>query len=458
MGRKKVIIIGAAGMDYHVFNTIFRDNPSYEVVAFTMAEEQNLGTTNTKLRRYPPELAGRLYPKGIPTIPESKLEEYVKKKKVDLVVLAYSDLPYPEVMHKASRALAAGADFMLVSPNHTMLKSRKPVIAVCAVRTGCGKSQTSRKLVQILKDRGFRVVAIREPMPYGDLREQEVMRFASYADLDKHKCTIEEREEYEPYIERGLVVYSGVDYGKIIRRAEKEADIIVWDGGNNEVSFYVPDTLVVVADPHRPGDEIGSYPGEVNARLADYVIINKEDSAKKKDIQTVVNNIKMINPRAKIIHANSKIIVENPEFVKGKRVLVVEDGPTLTHGNMAYGAGIIAARKYHCKVIDPRPYVPKTLKAIYEEFPQLGKVLPAMGYSKQQIRDLEKTINRAKCDLVLSGTPIDLTKILKVNKPVVRVRYELDEKGHPNLEDVVNEFLKKVGLPKRKAKPKKRKR
>ncbi|MCD6523164.1 MAG: GTPase [Candidatus Diapherotrites archaeon] len=446
MKRKRVIIIGAAGMDYHLFNTVFRNNKAYEVVAFTMAEEQNLGTTNTSLRRYPPKLAGRLYPKGIPTIPESKLEEYVKKKRVDLVVLAYSDIPYAEVMHKASRALASGADFMLVSPEHTMLKSRKPVIAVCAVRTGCGKSQTSRKIVKLLKDRGYRVVAIREPMPYGNLEKQIAMRFATYEDLKKHKCTIEEREEYEPYIERGLVVYSGVDYEKIIRKAEKEADVIVWDGGNNEVSFYVPDMLLVVADPHRPGDEIGSYPGEVNARLADYVIINKEDSAKKRDIETVVNNIKRINPKAKIIHANSKIIVEDPKAVRGKRVLIVEDGPTLTHGNMAYGAGTIAAMRYKCKIVDPRPYVPSNLKKIYKEFPQLGKVLPAMGYSKQQIKELEQTINKAKCDVVLSGTPIDLTKILKVNKPVIRVRYELDEKGHPNLNDVINEFLKRTKL------------
>ncbi len=443
----RVVIIGAAGMDYHMFNRVFRDNPDYEVLAFTMAVEQNLGTVEGEMRKYPPELAGKLYPEGIPTIPEHKLEEFVKENSVDLVVLAYSDIAYAEVMHKASRALAAGADFRLIGPSQTMIKSSKPVIAITAVRTGCGKSQTSRKVVQILKDKGYKVVAIREPMPYGNLVEQTAMRFASYEDLDKHKCTIEEREEYEPYIERGLVIYSGVDYEKILEQAEKEADVIVFDGGNNEVSFYVPDMLLVVADPHRPGQEVGSYPGEVNARMADYFIINKEGTAKPENIEAVASNLKRINPTAKIIHANSPVSIQNEDAIRGKRVLVVEDGPTLTHGNMAYGAGLVAAKKYGAsEIVKPQPYLTPSLKKVFEEFPQLEEVLPAMGYSSEQLKELEETINRADCDVVLAGTPIDLNKVISPNKPVVRVSYELEEKGEPNLLTAIAEFEKKAWL------------
>lgn len=443
----KVVIIGAAGMDYHCFNRLFRDNPDYEVLAFTMAVEQNLGTVESEMRNYPPELAGRLYPNGIPTIPENKLEEFIKNNDVDTVVLAYSDIAYDEVMHKASRALAAGASFRLISPSQTMIKSSKPVIAITAVRTGCGKSQTSRKVVEILKNRGYKVVAIREPMPYGNLVEQTVMRFATYEDMDQHNCTIEEREEYEPYIERGFVIYSGVDYERILEQAEKEADVIVFDGGNNEVSFYVPDTLVVVADPHRPGHESSSYPGEVNVRLADYIIINKEDTADPANIDKIEKNLRRINPNARIIHADSPVSVDNAEVIKGKRVLVVEDGPTLTHGDMAYGAGFVAAKQFGAsEIVDPRPFLTKSLQKVFEEFPQLEKVVPAMGYSNEQLKDLEDTINKCDCELVIGGTPIDLNKIITVNKPIVRVRYDLVEKGNLNMEAVIDDFEKKTGL------------
>ncbi|MFC2174569.1 cyclic 2,3-diphosphoglycerate synthase [archaeon] len=443
----RVVIIGAAGMDYHCFNRLFRDNPNYEVLAFTMAGEQNLGTIEGEMRRYPQQLAGKLYPEGIKTIPEDELESFVKGNSVDLVVLAYSDLAYAEVMHKASRALSAGADFRLIGPSTTMIKASKPVIAVTAVRTGCGKSQTSRKVVELLKKRGYKVVAIREPMPYGDLVEQTVMRFATYEDLDKYNCTIEEREEYEPYIERGLVIYSGVDYEQILEHAEEEADVIVFDGGNNEVSFYVPDLLITVADPHRPGHEVGSYPGEVNARLADYLIINKEGTAKRENIDRVAETLESINPAAKIIHANSPVSVEDEAEIRDKRVLVVEDGPTLTHGNMSYGAGLVAAKRFGAsEIVSPKPYLSESLKEVFAEFPQLDKVLPAMGYNAQQLKDLEETINRVECDVVVSGTPIDLGKIVNANKPVVRVRYNLEEIGSPNLNDALDDFERKVGL------------
>ncbi len=443
----KVVIIGAAGMDYHCFNRFFRNNPDYDVLAFTMAVEQNLGTVEGEMRKYPAKLAGKLYPNGIQTIPEDKMESFIKENDVDVVVLAYSDLAYDEAMHKASRALSAGATFRLIGPNHTMIKANKPLISITAVRTGCGKSQTSRKVVEILKNRGYKVVAIREPMPYGDLVEQTSMRFASYEDLDKNKCTIEEREEYEPYIERGLVIYSGVDYEKILEQAEKEADVIVFDGGNNEVSFYVPDTLVVVADPHRPGHETGSYPGEVNARLADYLIINKEDTAEPENIQAVEKNLRAINPTATIIHADSPVSVDNAEVIRGKRVLVVEDGPTLTHGNMSYGAGLVAAKKYGAsEIVKPQPYLTPNLQKVFQEFPQIEEVLPAMGYTAEQLKDLEDVINNCDCDVVVAGTPIDLSKIINVTKPVVRVSYNLAEKGEPNMETVIDEFEKKTGL------------
>lgn len=438
--KKKVVIIGAAGFDYHAFNTYFRDNDKYDVLAFTMAGEQNLGTVEGDLRKYPPELAGRLYPDGVQTIPETELETFVKENNVDQVVMAYSDASYNEVMRKCARAQAAGAEFKLLSPRQTQIKANKPLIGINAVRTGCGKSQTSRKIVQILKDKGYKVVAIREPMPYADLLDQEAMRFETYEDMVKNKCTIEEREEYEPYIERELVIYSGVDYEKIVRQAEQEADVIVWDGGNNEVSFYETDALIVLADPLRPGHEIGYYPGETNAKVADYVIISKEDSAKPEDIATVEKNIKEINPNATIIHANSPATVEDEEAVRGKKVLIVEDGPTLTHGNMAFGAGKVAVKDLDVTIVDPRPYCGDNLKKVYKEFPHLTDVLPAMGYSESQLKELEDAINNAEADVVVAGTPIDLSKIIKVNKPVVRVRYELEEKGNPNLNTILDEF------------------
>ncbi len=444
MKRKRVIIIGALGMDFHIFNRYFRDNYEYEVICFTMASEQNIGTVGTKEHVYPAELAGSLYPKGIPMYPESELANLIEQYKADEVVLAYSDLSYNDVMRKAAVVHSKGADFRLLGFNKTMIKANKPVVSICAVRTGCGKSQTSRRVYKILKDKGYKVVAIREPMPYGNLNEQRCMRFETYEDLDKHKCTIEEREEYEPYIENGMVIYAGVDYEEILRYAEKEADIIVWDGGNNEISFYKPDLQITVVDPHRPGDEISYYPGEVNARVADVVVINKEDSAKKEDIEAVKRNIKDINPNAVIIDANSKITIENEEAIIGRRVLVVEDGPTLTHGNMPYGAGTIAANKLNCKIIDPRPNAMGSLKDVYKNFPHLSHVLPAMGYSKGQIKELEETINKTDCDVVLIGTPIDLGKILNINKKSIRVRYELEEISKPNLIDIVENFLERV--------------
>jgi predicted GTPase len=442
--RKKVVIMGALGMDFHTFNTVFKDNHDYEVIAFTMAGEQNLGTTNERELRYPKELAGRLYPKGIPIYPEARLEKIVKENRVDEVVLAYSDLSYIEVMRKAARSLSNGAKFVLIPPRLTMIKPRKPLIAINAVRTGCGKSQTSRKVTKMLKEMGLKVVAIREPMPYGDFLDERCMRFASYADLDRHKCTIEEREEYEPYIDLGLVMYSGIDYGMILREAEKEADVIVWDGGNNEICFYVTDILIVVADPLRPGHEMLYHPGEVNARMADYVIINKENTARKEDIITVEDNIRRINPKARIIHADSVIKMQHPETVRGKKVLVIEDGPTLTHGGMSFGAGIVAAKNLGCRIIDPRPFASGTLKDVYSRFRNLGNVLPAMGYSKGQLRELEDAINKSDCEVVISGTPIDISKVIKVNKPVMRVRYELEEKAPVTLKEVLADFLKRA--------------
>jgi len=449
--RTSVVIIGAAGMDYHVFKRVYRDNPAYDVKAFTMAVEQNLGTVEGDMRPYPASLAGKMYPNGIPTIPENLLTKFVKDNKIQLVVLAYSDISYTDVMHKASIALAAGANFELVSPMNTMIKSTKPIISVCAVRTGCGKSQTSRKVVQLLKNMGYRVVAVREPMPYGDLEKQVCMRFATHEDLDKHECTIEEREEYEQYVDRGFVIYSGVDYEVILREAEKEADVIVWDGGNNEVSFFVPDILCVVVDPLRLGHETGSYPGEVNARLADYFIISKEDSATRADIDTLTHSLKKLNPGAPIVHANSPCVIaqEFEHLVRGKRVLVVEDGPTLTHGNMAFGAGMVAAKRYGAaEMVRPQPYLKKggNLAQVYEEFNQLDDVLPAMGYSPAQLAELEDTINRIDCDVVLAGTPMDLTKVIKVNKPVVRVTYELEETGPLSMNDVIDAFKAKAGF------------
>lgn len=441
--RKRTIIMGAAGMDYHVFNMYFRDNPEYEVVAFTMAAEQNLGTVGG-LRTYPPSLAGKLYRKAIPTFLEKDLTDLVRKLAVEEVVFAYSDVSYNYVMSLASAALVAGANFRLISPRFLQLQSRKPVAAVCAVRTGCGKSQTSRRAYEILKSKGLKVVAVREPMPYGDLEKQVWQRFASYEDLDKARVTIEEREEYEPYIENGMVIYAGCDYAEILKHAESEADAIVWDGGNNEISFFKPDCLIVLVDPLRPGHETTYHPGEVNLRQADVVVINKEDSARPEDILRVRVNVKTANPGAVIIDADSPLEVADPAAIKGKRVLVIEDGPTVTHGGMAYGAGKIAAREFGAaEIIDPRPYASGLLARELVQFSHLQQVLPAMGYSDEQLKELEDAVNKADCDVVVSGTPIDLSRIIKANKPIIRVRYRLQEKSKPDLEAVLTDMLKR---------------
>jgi predicted GTPase len=441
--KKKVIIIGALGMDFHVFNTVFKDNEEYEVVAFTIAGEQNVGTVEEEERRFPAELAGKLYPKGIPMIPEEALEQVVKLHKVDEVVFAYSDVSHEEVMHKASRALSAGANYRLISGRFTQIKSNKPVIAVCAVRTGCGKSQVSRAVYRYLKRKGYKVVAIREPMPYGDLVQQNIMRFETYEDLDKYDCTIEEREEYEPYIRQGLVIYSGVDYEKIIREAEKEADVIVFDGGNNEISFYITDLLFVVVDPLRPGHEIKYHPGEVNTRYADVFVINKMNSAKPEDVKVVERNLEELNPNALRVYTNSTVTADNPLKMKGKKVIVVEDGPTLTHGGMAIGAGYVAAKNAGAKIVDPKPYLMGTMKDVFEEFPHITEIVPAMGYSDEQIEDMEKTLNKAKCDIIVNGSPIDLEKLVKVNKPIVTVRYDIEAVKSPTIEEILDDFTNK---------------
>ncbi len=437
--KKKVVIMGAAGRDFHNFNVVYRDNEDYEVVAFTATQIPNISG-----RKYPAELAGRLYPNGIPIYDEKDLPDIVKKYDVDEVVFSYSDVSYNYVMGKSAIANVAGADFKLLSPSHTMLKSNKPVIAVCAVRTGCGKSQFSRKIFEILS-RKYRVVAIRHPMPYGDLAKQKCQRFASYEDLDKHECTIEEREEYEPYIEMGGIVYAGVDYEEILRNAEKEADVIIWDGGNNDYPFYKPDLHITIADPHRAGHELLYYPGEVNLRMADIVIINKVDTAKEENIKKVEENIKKVNPRARIIKASSPIEVEGD--IKGKRVLVVEDGPTLTHGEMPYGAGTIAAQQNGAEIIDAKKYAVGSIKATFEKYPHLHKILPAMGYGNEQIKELEDTINAADCDVVLAATPINLARLINVNKPVIRVRYGVGKEMEKELEKVLEEFLKNSDFP-----------
>ena len=440
--KTRVVILGAAGRDFHNFNVYFRNNENFEVVAFTATQIPDI-----EGRKYPPELAGPLYPEGIPILAEEDLPQIIKEKNVDLVVLAYSDLPYDYVMERSAIANAAGADFMLMGPKNTMLKSSKPVIAVCAVRTGCGKSQTSRKIFKMLREKGLKVVSVRHPMPYGDLVKQKVQRFASYEDLDKHECTIEEREEYEPYIDMGGVVYAGVDYEAILREAEKEADVIIWDGGNNDFAFYKPDLYITVADPLRPGDEISYYPGEVNVRLADVVVINKVESADPYDVEEVRENIRAVNPRAKIIDAASPLTVDKPEEIEGKRVLVVEDGPTVTHGGMSFGAGYVAATKFGAaEIIDPRPYAVGSIVDTFNKYTHLESILPAMGYGAKQIKELEETINNADCDLVVSGTPIDLNRVVKVNKPIVHVKYELQEIGKPDLRDVIEKFLKEKGL------------
>ena len=443
MKKKKVIIIGALGMDFHVYNTVFRDNEEYEVVAFTIAGEQNVGTIEGAERSFPAELAGNLYPNGIPMVSEELLEDIIKKYQVDEVVFAYSDVSHEEVMHKASRVLSAGANYRLISGKFTQIKANKPVVAICAVRTGCGKSQVSRATYRYLKSKGYRVVAIREPMPYGDLVKQNVMRFEKYEDLDKYDCTIEEREEYEPYIEQGLVIYSGVDYEKIIREAEKEADVIIFDGGNNEISFYITDLLFIVVDPLRPAHEVKYHPGEVNAKYADAFVINKMNSAKPEDVRIVEGNLNKLNPNAIKIYTNSVVTVDNTHKIKGKKVIVVEDGPTLTHGNMSYGAGYVAAKNNGAIIVDPRPYLTGTMKNLFEEFPQITEIIPAMGYNDQQIKDMEDTLNKAEAEVIIDGSPIDLEKLINSNKPIVRVSYDIEAIKSPTIEEVLDNFINK---------------
>ncbi len=443
MKRKNVIIIGAAGRDFHNFNMYYRNNADVNVVAFTAAQIPDIDG-----RKYPAQLAGPLYPGGIPIYPQSDLQSLIRENSVDECVFSYSDVPYSYVMGVSAAVNAAGANFLLLGPNATMLGSVKPVIAVCAVRTGCGKSQTSRKIAELLNARGIKPVLVRHPMPYGDLVAQKVQRFAEIADLKKHKCTIEEMEEYEPHIAAGNVIYSGVDYEAILREAEKDpagCDVVIWDGGNNDFSFYKPDLMVTVADPHRPGHELAYYPGEVTLRLADVVVVNKIDSADPKDVETVKKNIAKVNPEATVILADSLIEVDDPSVIKGKRVLVVEDGPTLTHGEMKIGAGVVAARNFGAKeLVDPRPYLSGKLADTFRKYPGIGTLLPAMGYGEQQIKDLQETIEKTECDSVVIGTPIDLTRIIKISKPATRVRYSLKELGSPDLEEVIGGFIKKA--------------
>jgi predicted GTPase len=433
MARTRILIMGAAGRDFHNFNTVFRDNDAYEVIAFTATQIPNI-----EGRAYPPELAGDLYPQGIPIFPENQLVDLIAKYSIDQVIFAYSDVSHEYVMHKASIVLAAGADFRLMGTKRTMIESRKPVVAVCAVRTGSGKSQTTRYVCDALQKMGHTVVAIRHPMPYGDLVAQRVQRFADYQDLDRYDCTIEEREEYEPHIDRGVVVYAGVDYAAILREAENEADVIVWDGGNNDLPFYKPDLHIVVADPHRAGHELTYYPGESNLRAADVVVLNKIDTADLSGISTVRANVREANPTAIIVEAASPISVENPDAIRGKRVLVVEDGPTLTHGEMAYGAGVVAARRYGAsEIIDPRPYAVRSIADTFAKYPNTGALLPAMGYGEDQIKDLEETINATPCDLVIIGTPIDLRRVVNIKQSSDRVHYDLQVIGKPSLEEIL---------------------
>lgn len=439
MNKVKVIIIGAAGRDFHNFNTVYRNNPNYEVVAFTAAQIPDIAG-----RKYPAELAGELYPNGIPIYDEADLEKLIVDLKADECVLSYSDLPYDTVMHIGSRVMSAGAKFSMMGSYPTMIKSTKPVISITAIRTGCGKSQTTRAIVKALLAEGKKVVSIRHPMPYGDLVAQKVQRFAKIEDLTKHKCTIEEMEEYEPHIAMGSVIYAGVDYEAIVREAEKEADVIVWDGGNNDMPFYTPDLSIVVVDPLRPGHEIGYYPGEVNLRMADVVVVNKVDSAYPEDVEEVLNNVRTYNPKARIVLAASALMVDNPELILGKKVLAIEDGPTLTHGEMTIGAGVVAAQRFGAaELVDPRPWVVGKIDETYQKYPYIGTLLPAMGYGEQQMKDLEETINRVECDSVVIGTPIDLARFIKIDKPNTRVYYELSEIGKPNMKDIVKEFLNK---------------
>ena len=439
MKKVKVIIMGAAGRDFHNFNVHFRDNDSYEVVAFTATQIPGIETRN-----YPPELAGKKYPQGIPIYPEEKIAELIEKFGVDDVVFAYSDVSHEYVMHQASLVNSCGADFRLMGPSTTMVKAEVPVVSVCAVRTGSGKSQTSRKVAVLLKEMGFRVAVIRHPMPYGDLAKQAWQRFASYEDMVKNECTIEEREEYEPHIAQGILVFAGVDYERILREAEKEADVVVWDGGNNDISFYQSDLQIVVADPHRPGHELAYYPGETNLRMADVVVINKVDTATPEGVETVRRSIEAVNPDALVIEAASPVTVDNPEMIKGKKVLVVEDGPTLTHGNMAYGAGVIIAKKLGAaEIVDPRPYAVGSIAETFKKYSHLGALLPAVGYGREQIKELEETIDATPCDVIVIGTPIDLRRVLTISKPAVRAEYNLKELGTPTLEDVLKKHFQR---------------
>jgi len=445
MAKKNVLIIGAAGRDFHNFNTYYRDNADYNVVAFTAAQIPDIDG-----RKYPAELAGSLYPAGIPIYAQDELEKLIKELDVEDCVFSYSDVPYNVVMNISAQVNAAGANFVLLGPGKTMIKSTKPVIAVGAVRTGCGKSQTSRRIIELLMEQGLKVVAIRHPMPYGDLVAQKVQRFATVEDLAKHKCTIEEMEEYEPHVVRGNVIYAGVDYEAIVRAAENDpdgCDVILWDGGNNDFPFYQPDLTVTVVDPHRPGHELSYYPGEVTLRLADYVVINKMDSADAASIQIVRENIAKVNPTAVVVDAASPLTIDKPELVRGKRVLVVEDGPTLTHGEMKIGAGTVAAMKCGAgELVDPREYAVGKLAETFKIYPNIGTLLPAMGYGDQQVKDLEATIEKTPCDVVVIGTPIDLSRIIKINKPTVKVGYDLQEIGQPDLKQAVNDFIQKKNL------------
>ena len=437
MESRKVLIMGAAGRDFHNFNLFFRDNPAYRVLAFTATQIPNISG-----RRYPKELSGRLYPRGIPIYPEEHLPKLIRKHSVDMVVLAYSDLPHLEVMHKASMVNSLGPDFVLMGTRDTMLKSTKPVIAITAVRTGSGKSQTTRKAARIIRGLGKRVAVVRHPMPYGNLAKQACQRYECLEDLERNRCTIEEREEYEPLIEDSDILYAGVDYGKILKAAESEADVIIWDGGNNDTPFFRPDLHIVIADPHRPGHEATYYPGETNFRMADVIIINKERTAPQGNIRIIRGNIRRYNPRATVVDADSTITVNDPFLIRKKRVLIVEDGPTLTHGGMSYGAGTIAAREFSAEPVDPRPHASGSIRKVFRKYPHLGNVLPAMGYSRRQVRELEETINRTRCDAVISGTPIDLRRIIKTRKPIVRIRYNLEETSRPDLGDILKRFLR----------------
>ena len=440
---ERVIIVGAAGRDFHNFNVYFRGNPRYKVIAFTAAQIPNI-----EGRTYPAELAGELYPDGIPIYPERDMERLIREYRIDLVAFSYSDVSYGEVMHKAAIAMAEGADFILLGATYTMLESSKPVIAVCAVRTGAGKSQTTRKIAGMIKQEfGKKIVVVRHPMPYGDLGRQVVQRLSTYGDFESNKCTIEEREEYEPLIERGITVYAGIDYGRVLECAESEADIIIWDGGNNDTPFYAPDLHIVVFDPHRAGHELLYYPGEVNMIMADVAVINKVDTAPQANVERVKKNIAASNPDATVILAESPIAADNPERIRGRRVLVVEDGPSITHGGMPYGAATIAARRFGAaEIVAPQPFAVGSIRESYQRYPHIGNQLPSMGYSEQQIKDLEATINRADCDLVVFATPADLGGLLHINKPAIRIRYEYKDHGPPFLKDVLADKLEKMGV------------